>query len=397
MKVPPQRPVSGTRLVQPQAQSPVVNAPTAAPATAAEVAFAGVSQGVTPRPVASGDTAGKTLANSPAGAARALEQGVRGGDRVFASLDLGSSSVKMLVMAQGANGKLRVLEDLRIGANLGKGVAPDGTIPDANQQRVVDALQKLLAAAAVHGVDPSDVPLIATAAVRNAPNKEAFLHRLRDEVGLSRARVLTGDEEAQTGYRAALLGLENRPAGRYATLDLGGGSFQLAVGTQDAMKEGASTQVGSNQVQEKLLPAAAITAQDFQKADDALKALAPMPLGNAALEGCRFVGMGGVALFLRAQFGRNVVSRAEIEALRQNIGPHEPAQRAQVLLAGVPEDTHKALGVDTVEGKLDYATKLPAKLTLLLHIMRSVGLEELHISNEDARHLLIEQDRTRNA
>ena len=128
-----------------------------------------------------------------------------------------------------------------------------------------------------------------------------------------------------------------------------------------------------------------------------LKALAPMPLGNAALEGCRFVGMGGVALFLRAQFGRNVVSRAEIEALRQNIGPHEPAQRAQVLLAGVPEDTHKALGVDTVEGKLDYATKLPAKLTLLLHIMRSVGLEELHISNADARHLLIEQDRTRNA
>lgn len=371
-------------------------APPAVPSTAAqqpEAAFAGTTSSGAVRPAAVQVPVGRTVENTPSGAARKLQRtGAGHVERTFAAIDLGSSSVKLLVQAQGADRRLRVVDDRRIGTNLGKGVGADGNLPDGNQQRVLDALRVLVAAAAEHGVAADEIPLIATAAVRNAPNGSAFIQRIRGEAGITRARVLTGDEEAQTGFQAALLGLEKRVPGRYATLDLGGGSFQLAVGTLEAMETGASTQVGSNRVQENLLPAGAISAADFSSADAQLAHLAPMPLAAEKLAGRRFVAMGGVSLFLKAQFGRNVIQRDEIEQLRASTGPLPPEERAAALLKNVGVEQRQALGVDTPEGARDYATKLPAKLTLLLHIMRTVGLDELHVSNADARHLLIHRD-----
>jgi hypothetical protein len=398
MKIPPHvsRPVA-----LPAHQAPAVSTggPVAKAQGQPDAVFAGTSQGTVTAPLQGSVTVGKTVENTPSGAARKLQKltDSAGPRRVFASVDLGSSSVKLLVMGQGANGKMHVLEDQRVGANLGKGIGSDGNLPQANQERVLEALRTLLAAAAKHGVPPEDIPLIATAAVRNAPNGEAFMQSIRDGVGLTRARVLTGAQEAQTGYQAALLGLDERKPGRYATLDLGGGSFQLAVGTQDTMEQGASTQVGSNQVQDKLLPASVITAADYARADAALKSQAPMPLAASLLDGRQLVAMGGVSLFLKAQFGRNVIGRDEVEALRQQVGGLPPDQRAAFLLKDVDPSRRAALGVDTPEGALDYATKLPAKLTLLLHIMRTLDLAELHVSSADARHLLIENDLTQAA
>ena len=101
------------------------------------------------------------------------------------------------------------------------------------------------------------------------------------------------------------------------------------------------------------------------------------------------LALGGVALFLKAQFGRDEIPRSMIQALRAEVSPMEPGARAEHLLRDMPPDRMAALGLDTPEGRLDYATKLPAKLTLLLHIMRSIGLDTLTVSQADARHLLI--------
>ncbi|MEW5847234.1 MAG: hypothetical protein AB2A00_00420 [Myxococcota bacterium] len=386
MKISPRPPVTRASETSSRA-NPAATTRDRAPEAEASFQRGGMGAGRAPGPQ------GKhRLEDSPLGAVmQARGVGGQGAERVYASVDLGSSSVKMLVLAQSAEGRMRVVDDVRIGANLGKDLGADGTLPPANQQRVVDALEVLLRKAAEHGVAPDEIPLIATAAVRNAPNGNTLMERLRTELGLTRARVLTGEEEAQTGYLAALSGIDRAGTDRFVTLDLGGGSFQLAIGNAQRMEQGGSTQLGSNRVQSELLPAGVIRAEDYAAADARLTDLAPLPLPPEALRGRTLAAVGGVSLFLKTHFGSNHISAQQIDALRREIGALDPPARAQHLLKDRSPDERRALGAETPEGAVDVATKLPAKLTLLLHIMRAADLPVLHVSDADARHLLIQR------
>jgi exopolyphosphatase/pppGpp-phosphohydrolase len=164
---------------------------------------------------------------------------------------------------------------------------------------------------------------------------------------------------------AGALAMLNGKAGRYATLDLGGGSFQLAIGSERGMEAGGSTQVGSNVILDTLVaPRADADGKGdpavFADVDAKLKAMAAMPLDVDELRGRTLVATGGVSKFLRAHFGKDVIERADIEKLRRD-----------------------------VEGAVDYGKKLPASSSLLLHILDGIGVDEVRVSETDSRHALI--------
>ncbi len=331
-----------------------------------------------------------------AGKTAALRLGQRSAQQVFAAIDLGSSSAKMLVARLGADGKMRTVLDEKIGAALGKGVNNGEAIPDANQQRALKALAQFIDDAAKLGVKAADIPMITTAVVRNSTNGDDLVRAIR-ELGLARVKVLAGDDEAGMGFRGALVMMNGAP-GRYATLDLGGGSFQLAVGTEKGVEDGGSTQVGSNIILDTLLaPAAGKDAPtlgaghvaDFAAVDKWLAHNAPLPLDAALLSGRTLVATGGVSKFLRAHFNRDVITRADIDALRKEIIVLPYDARIPLVQSGKDATTQKALGVDTAAGALDYGKKLPASASLLLRILDGLGVDEVRVSETDARHALI--------
>lgn len=312
--------------------------------------------------------------------------------RAFAAIDLGSSSGKLLVQRLGVDGRLRTVVDRKIGAGLGKGVQNGDAIPEENQRRALDALASFLAEAGQHGVRAADIPVITTAVVRNANNGTLLVEKIH-AFGLTRARTLSGDEEASVGFAGALAMMNGAP-GRYATLDLGGGSFQLAVGSERGMDAGGSVQVGSNVILDTMIAPAARPdgAGDpaiFDLIDRRLEAMAAMPLDNAILAGRTLVATGGVSKFLRAHFQKDVISAREIDLLRREVIvlPHDA--RVHLVQGTKDEDTQKALGVDTRQGALDYGKKLPASASLLLHILESIGADEVRVSETDARHALV--------
>jgi exopolyphosphatase/guanosine-5'-triphosphate,3'-diphosphate pyrophosphatase len=314
--------------------------------------------------------------------------------RAFAAIDLGSSSAKMLVQRVGVDGRLRTVLDVKIGAGLGKGVENGKDIPVENQKRALDALKSFLADAEKLGVVAADIPMITTAVVRNSPNGKAFLDEIH-ALGLVRAKTLSGDEEASMGFQGALAMMNGAP-GRYATLDLGGGSFQLAVGTEKGMDDGGSAQVGSNIILDSMImprarPDGACDASVLALVDAELDRIAPMPLDTHLLQGRTLVATGGVSKFLRAHFGKDVVTRAEIEALRTQVVQMAFADRVALVQGTKDEATRKALGVETPEGALDYGKKLPASSSLLLHILDGIGVDEVRVSETDARHALVQQ------
>src|SRR4051812_45682314 len=72
------------------------------------------------------------------------------------------------------------------------------------------------------GIEDGDIAAVATSAIRDAANRDAFVSRAPLPV-----RVLSVDEEARYGYLAAV---NSTTLTDGAVLDLGGGSLQLVRG-----------------------------------------------------------------------------------------------------------------------------------------------------------------------
>jgi exopolyphosphatase/pppGpp-phosphohydrolase len=329
-----------------------------------------------------------------------------------AAIDMGSSGIKLLV----TDPRGRTLADEKIGASLGKGIGRDRLLPKENRLRAVAALETLVARAARFGVAPGQIEVITTAAVRNANGRMTAAARrarkttgqrfldgdVRRGLGLSRARILTGEEEALLGHQGALIGWQGPADTVFAVVDTGGGSHQVIVGTRAAIKAAGSTQIGSNQVAEQALVTAAggtldvVTPKDFAEADRRMAALVPsLPIDAAGARGAVPVVTGGTAKFLGHYFRKDSVTRADIEALRAKVGALPTSARAALVKKDVTgkaftRRTRQLLGLHAAGAAGgEYGAKLPAKLTLLLRVMSLLEVTEIHLAQTDARHALV--------
>jgi exopolyphosphatase/guanosine-5'-triphosphate,3'-diphosphate pyrophosphatase len=157
---------------------------------------------------------------------------------LLALLDLGSNAARFLLASIEPGVGYRVLRAERVQTRLGGG--PRGKLP-------VDAIELTLAS--IHrflgslGSDarPDRVMAIATAAVREAANRDHLIEALRRREGVQ-MRLLSGPEEAHLGALAALRSL---PLRRAIIADLGGGSLQLARVDAEKIHGAASLPLGA--------------------------------------------------------------------------------------------------------------------------------------------------------
>ena len=89
------------------------------------------------------------------------------------------------------------------------------------------------------------IRVVATAAIRQAPNREAFCDAVEAAGGLP-VVVLSGDDEARLAFAGATRTLHHVPLGEIGVVDVGGGSSELVVGTMaEGVSWSASFHVGS--------------------------------------------------------------------------------------------------------------------------------------------------------
>jgi exopolyphosphatase/guanosine-5'-triphosphate,3'-diphosphate pyrophosphatase len=86
----------------------------------------------------------------------------------------------------------------------------------------------------------------ATSAVRDAHNSSQVLARVKKEAGVE-LRVLTGEDEAVLTFLAVRRWF-GWSAGRLLCLDIGGGSLELAVGTDEVPEVGLSIPLGAGRL-----------------------------------------------------------------------------------------------------------------------------------------------------
>ncbi len=99
-----------------------------------------------------------------------------------------------------------------------------------------------------------DVVAVATATVRDAPNRDAVVVAVREASDFD-LTVLGEDEEARLTFLAARRWLDGRSPGRVAVIDIGGGSLEIAVGDGETPQGWKSWPLGARRLTRSWLAA----------------------------------------------------------------------------------------------------------------------------------------------
>jgi exopolyphosphatase/guanosine-5'-triphosphate,3'-diphosphate pyrophosphatase len=142
-------------------------------------------------------------------------------DRVVGIIDIGSNSGRIVVLHVGPEGHLEVLADSRAPLRLAHDLQQGSRLSASTIERTAEAVSDFMAIA--RGAGATRTVAVATAAVREAPNGQELLDRIRDGAGLD-VRIVTGEAEARFAFVGAVHGLA---ATSGLVFDLGGGSLEL--------------------------------------------------------------------------------------------------------------------------------------------------------------------------
>ncbi len=232
---------------------------------------------------------------------------------IHACIDVGSNTTRLLVAGLGGDG-LREHVAERSFTRIGASCEPDGRIPAETIAATAAVVGGQLLSARAAGA--SEVVAVATAAIRDAPNRDELVRAVERDAGVE-LRVLSGQEEARLSFLGATQGLPEGTPDPVAVVDVGGGSTELAIGTPGHEPAfSASLRIGSRVIASAHLhsdpPGPAELHAARLAAGEAFASLAP-PAAAIAL------AVGGTATSLHRIAGRDL-DRSSLERALEALG-----------------------------------------------------------------------------
>jgi exopolyphosphatase / guanosine-5'-triphosphate,3'-diphosphate pyrophosphatase len=292
-----------------------------------------------------------------------------------AVVDIGTNSTRLLIGDVEETGVTEVERRTTV-TNMGRGVDHSGMIcTDA-----VDSVCTVIAdyKSRYEEMGAERVMAIATSAVRDAVNGEAFIAELRERFGLD-ARLLTGEEEANLTYLGATA---HRPAaGSILVFDIGGGSTELIVGSGPQVDFHTSLQAGTIRQSERHLTSdpphpheLEDLAADIRSLIDRAMADQPQPRASRA------IAVAGTP--------------TSLAAIDQGLEPYDPGRvhgyrlgmrRIQRMLSKLSsQPLAERLRVPGLHpGR---APTIVAGTVILVQVMRAFRMQEIEVSELDILH-----------
>ena len=282
-------------------------------------------------------------------------------------LDVGSNTVHLLVVDAHVGGPPVPFASHKEELRLAELMEPDGSLSQLGADRLVKACSNAALTAA--DARTEDLVAFATSAVREATNSAEVLARVQNETGVD-LQVLPGPDEARLTFHAVRRWF-GWSAGRLINLDIGGGSLEIAAGTEEEPTDAVSVPLGAGRLSRAFLTSDPPSHEELMALRTAVReTLAPVvadlsgPFDHAAATSKTFKQLARIAGAAPSSAGLYVergLRTSGATAVRRRVSKMTVAERVQLegvsigrapqLVAGavVAEETLLALGLTGVQ------------------------------------------------
>ena len=237
----------------------------------------------------------------------------------LAAMDIGTNSIRCIVVEADAKGSYKVLDDEKSTVRLGEQLARTGAIsPEASARALaaVGHFRKLIA-----GLKVSAVEAIATSAMRSASNGQVLLDALSAEFG-HEIRVITGVEEAELAMASAQRHFDMEYK-RYAVFDIGGGSLEITTALGSHIEECYSLDLGAVVMTERFLKHDPPRPDDLEKLQRHVRAQLKKKVDRSKGQFHTLIGSGGTTTAIGSMvmntLGKSYASIHGYEVLRSEV------------------------------------------------------------------------------
>jgi exopolyphosphatase/pppGpp-phosphohydrolase len=161
-------------------------------------------------------------------------------NNLFASIDMGTNSFKMLIIQTDKTGKFLTIDRHKDPVCLGRDFS--SSISKESLFRAVTCLKRFNQVLKANKISPQQTICVATATVREASNAFDFKRSVLESIGFE-VSVLSGEEEARFVYLGVLQFLPVFDK-RVLVIDIGGGSTEFVIGERGNVVFGVSLKLG---------------------------------------------------------------------------------------------------------------------------------------------------------
>ena len=288
---------------------------------------------------------------------------------LYAAVDCGTNSTRLLI----SDGRSQIERHMRV-TRLGAGVDRTGRLDPEAIERTLSVMRDYRVI--MDRYEVAGVRIAATSASRDAANREDFFGPATEILGAA-PELISGAEEAQLSFNGATRDLPP-VAGRSLVVDIGGGSTEFALGT-DELEASLSVDMGCVRMTEKFLhhdpPLAEELSNALSVVEQHLDDVAREVPGAGDVE--RFVGLAGTVTTIAAvELGLAEYSRDAIHHF--------------VLTQAAAEDVFRTLATEATEARRHNPGLDPGRVyvivggcCVLVGIFRYFGFEECVVSEAD--------------
>jgi len=294
-----------------------------------------------------------------------------------AVIDIGSNSMRMAVFQKTSRFAFHIIHEVKSSVRLGENAyRNNGELQSEAMERAFMALREFLSAA--HSFGARKILCVATSALRDAPNANGFISRIRRELGLQ-IKVIDGAKEAYLGGLACANLLPRIDA---VTVDVGGGSTEFTLLKEGKVEQPFSLNIGTVRLKELFLD-----RNDLEGAiayiDEALKTLPPF-------ETEFLIGIGGTFRALT-----RAIMKKEAYPLKKLHGYTMDKNRFNAFCDQVLGSGAKKL--KSLFIKPDRFDTITSGTLILQRVIRHLGISGLMCSGVGVREGLFLSDLLRNA
>ncbi|MDB4682747.1 hypothetical protein OAE89_01625 [Crocinitomicaceae bacterium] len=174
-------------------------------------------------------------------------------------IDIGTNTFNLLI-AEHSPKELKIIHSSKRGVALGMGGITKGVLTEDAMFRAIEALIEF--EIKIKEFEVSDVRLIATAAVREANNSEAFLELVKKGVGRD-VFIIDGKQEAKFIFQG--VSMCHKFQSESMIMDIGGGSTEFIRANQNGIGELISLKIGVSRLYQTFSCSDPFTKSDVEK------------------------------------------------------------------------------------------------------------------------------------